>query len=166
MPSRSRSQVLRLMKNLLPFCCQERSTAAESPWQLFQLYPGENEIAFLQCCESDFPFLDKPMDLITWARICHQHKRCGTGHQSQILRTVFVACGSWLQDEGFPSDDRRSFCCELPSSPLCWLAGCLRVSQPLRWGRLLCASKEEMVASMLYLTWCILTSHICDSFQK
>lgn len=82
------------------FCCQERSTTAELPRQLIQLYPGENKIAFFQCCESDVPFLDEPMDFITWARICHQPKQCGTGHSSPTLRTVSIASGSQLHRTG------------------------------------------------------------------
>lgn len=142
---------------------RKKLTQQNSPRQLIQLYPGEDEITFLKS-ESNFPFLDKPIDFITWARLPPAQATWQSAQQPNFKDSICNLCIPTVPGEGFPSDDRRLFICDLPSS--LHSPGWLFRFLALCWGQRPWASIELGIASGLCLSPCILTSHIWDSFKE
>lgn len=85
------------------------------------------------------------IDFITWARRPPAQATWQSAQQPNLKDSICNLCIPTVPGEGFPSDDRRLFICDLPSSPHStgWLCGFL----PSRWGQPPRASLELGVGS-------------------
>lgn len=88
----------RLLKNLPS--AAKKLTQQNSMQQLTQLYPWEDEITLLKC-ESDFPFLDKRIDFIMWARLPPAQATWQSTQQPNLKGSIVTCVSRLYQERGF-----------------------------------------------------------------